>query len=73
MAPRAFDVVYKEFMALKLPKYEDSSKDFTQQAQNWNKYLKHLNAVFDTWKIEDEDQRVSLLTLHEFNLVSVVI
>ena len=60
MAPRAFDVVYKEFTALKLPKYEDTSKDFTQQARSWKKYLEHLNAVFDTLKIEDEEQRVSL-------------
>ena len=69
MAPKEFSIVYKEFNQLKLEKFRPTSNQPVEKARQYNLYIQHIDAVFDTLEITDEPQRVKLLTLHEFELV----
>ena len=69
MAPREIEKVLKDFAAAKVPNLHLTSTDPVERPRQYKNWIRRVNGTLDTLKITDEDQRVSVLTVHEFDLV----
>ena len=69
MAPREIEKVLKDFAAAKVPNLHFTSTDPVERPRQYKNWIRRVNGTLDTLKITDEDQRVSVLTVHEFDLV----
>ena len=64
-----FSKTFKEFSSLKLDPFRPTTTHVIIRAREFKKYFAKIVAILDTLGITDEESRVKLITIHDFDLV----